>query len=208
MYKGLEMKTNEFFIPTTLAPLKRTLCLGAVITGLCFGAVLPSSVNAQPAPGMSMGGEQGMGMHDMHDMHDMNAMHPGPMNPAKLEKIWQHRMEHFEAHMAMMKKRLEITSAQEAAWNQFVTAMRPTAKPEQMALSPGQWHETMQLKAPERMEKMIAMHESRHAQMLVHMQQHLEAVKAFYPQLSDSQQKLFDKLSAHPWGRRAGWQHP
>ena len=58
------------------------------------------------------------------------------------------------------------------------------------------------------MEKMLAIHEARHAQMLANVHLHLEAVKAFYPQLSESQQSVFDKLNWHPRGKRASWQHP
>jgi hypothetical protein len=116
-------------------------------------------------------------------------------------------LERFDAHLERMKKRLELTPAQEGAWTQFAIAIRPS-KPGPAPLTPQQWRETMQLKAPERMQKMLAMHEARHAQMLANVHQHLDAVNAFYPQLSESQQSVFDKLDWYPRGKRASWQHP
>ena len=209
------MKTTLWFKPMRLNAFNCSLAFTAMMLGL--GATPASSVHAQPVPGMAMGGEPAMGvhemhamqgMHGMHGMHGMQGMHPGPMDPARLEKMWQHRLERFDAHMEQMKKRLELTPAQEGAWTQFVSAIRPSPKPGPALVSPQQWRETMQLKAPERMEKMLAIHEARHAQMLANVHLHLEAVKAFYPQLSESQQSVFDKLNWHPRGKRASWQHP
>jgi hypothetical protein len=199
------MKTTLLLKPMRLNAFNRSLAFTAMILGL--GAMPATSVHAQPVPGVAMTGEPAMGVHEMHAMQGMQGMHPGPMDPARLEKMWQHRLERFDAHLERMKKRLELTPAQEGAWTQFASAIRPS-KPGSVPLSPPQWRETMQLKAPERMEKMLAIHEARHAQMVANVHLHLEAVKAFYPQLSESQQSVFDKFDWPPRGKRASWQHP
>ncbi len=186
--------------PTRLSGFKAHWGCFALI--LCLGLMQTQLSHAQAAPGMAGPGEPGMGMHGMQGMHH------GPMDPARMEKMWQRRMEHFDAHMAQMKKRLDITPAQEGAWGQFVLAIRPADHPEQRPMGPEQWKETMQLKAPERMEKMLAQIEAHHAQRLALMHQHLDALKAFYPQLSEQQQKVFDSISRHPMGKRPGWRHP
>jgi LTXXQ motif family protein len=143
------MKTTLLLKPMRLNAFNRSLAFTAMILGL--GAMPATSVHAQPVPGVAMTGEPAMGVHEMHAMQ---GMHPGPMDPARLEKMWQHRLERFDAHLERMKKRLELTPAQEGAWTQFASAIRPS-KPGSVPLSPPQWRETMQLKAPERMEKRV-----------------------------------------------------
>lgn len=201
-YKGLVMNNALFFKPTHSVGSRLHWVVSAFV--LVFGVFQAIVGHAQPAPNMGGAGEPGMGMHEMRDMH---GMHPGPMNPARLEHMWQQHVERFEAHMAQMKKRLEITPAQEGAWSQFVAATRPAGNPEHTPMTPEQWQEMRQLKAPERLEKMLAQHEAHHALMTAKMHQHLDAVKALYAQLSEEQQKIFDKISMRPMGKRGGWHH-
>ncbi len=199
------MNNALFFKPNRSVGLGHHWVVPAFV--LVFGVFQALAGHAQPAPNRGGVGEPGMGMHEMRDMHGMHDMHPGPMNPARMERMWQQHVERFDAHMAQMKKRLEITPAQEGAWSQFVAATRPAGKPEQTPMTPEQWQEMRQLKAPERLEKMLAQHEAHHAQMTAKMHQHLEAVKALYPQLSEEQQKVFDNISMRPMGKRGAWHH-
>jgi periplasmic protein CpxP/Spy len=202
------MQHSSLTQPNAWVSFKRVWVTTAALTALSILSFQANGVYAQPAPGMPMGPGAGMAMHEMHRMNDMPPMHMAPMDPARQEKMWQRHLQHFDNHMAEMKKRLEITPAQEGAWSQFVSALRPSDKPEPMAMGREQWREMMQMKAPDRMEKMLALQEARHAQRSAKMHQHLEALKALYPQLNETQQKMFDKMSAHMGGRRQGWHHP
>ncbi len=144
----------------------------------------------------------------------MERMHPGmmgegpwagPHSKEQLERMWAKRVERFDRRQADFKSRLRITPAQEAAWTQFVQAIRPPQTPPQPPMDRDQMRAIMQLSAPQRMEKMMALHEQAHAQMSQKMHDRLEAVKVFYPQLSPEQQKEFDRFTMHHnrmhWGR-------
>ena len=49
-------------------------------------------------------------------------------NPREADRRAERRAERHAKHMADLKQRLQITSAQEGAWNQFVSAMQPPAR--------------------------------------------------------------------------------
>jgi len=95
--------------------------------------------------------------------------------------------------LAALKQKLELSAAQEAAWNAFVAASeRPGA-------GKGPMREDFDtLTTPERLERMEKHAEARRA----HMAGRIEATKAFYAQLTPAQQKVFD-AEAMP-SRRGG----
>ena len=103
---------------------------------------------------------------------------------------------HAERHakrMADLKQRLQITRTQEGAWNQFVSAMQPPARPPE----PGaDRHAFERLTTPERLDRMQAMHAERQNRMAARNQ----AIKQFYGQLSAEQQKVFDQQTARGHG--------
>ena len=129
----------------------------------------------------------------------------GPHSKEQLDRMWAKRIERFDRRQAEFKARLKITPAQESAWTQFVQAIRPPQARPQSEMDREQMRATMQLNAPQRMEKMMAHHEQVQAQMNQKMHERLDAVKAFYPQLSAEQQKEFDRFTMHHnrmhWGR-------
>ena len=49
-------------------------------------------------------------------------------NPREADRRAERRAERHAKRMADLKQRLQITSAQEGAWNQFVSAMQPPAR--------------------------------------------------------------------------------
>ena len=111
-----------------------------------------------------------------------------------------------EKRQAELKAKLNLTAAQEPAWNSFVLAMKPPAKPVPQPLD----REALaKLPTPERIEKMNAQHEANFTAMQTHMKQRGEAAKQFYAQLTPEQQKVFDAETvppAHPMmgsGRKA-----
>lgn len=94
-----------------------------------------------------------------------------------------------EKRQADLKAKLHLTAAQEPAWNSFVQAMKPPAKPVAQSLDRDA---LAKLPTPERIEKMNAQHEANFAAMQTQMKQRGEAAKQFYAQLTAEQQKVFD----------------
>jgi periplasmic protein CpxP/Spy len=150
-----------------------------LIAALLAGAGL--SANAQPGPGMHGGGP--MGQHQR-------------MDPARMQ-------ERVAARQADLKAKLNLSPAQEGAWNAYLAAMQPPAGPG-MRMGPDnrqKMHEEMQqLSTPERIDRMNALK----AQRDVEMAKRQAATKNFYAALSPEQQKVFD---ANTMGRGHGDRH-
>lgn len=108
----------------------------------------------------------------------------GRMDPAKMQ---QKRA----AHTAELKAKLNLNSAQESAWAQFVAAMQP---PADAGMKAGREdHQKMReqwkpLTTPQRIDRMNAMKTERDAQM----RKRTDATLAFYIALSPEQQQVFD----------------
>ena len=118
-------------------------------------------------------------------------------NPREAERRAERRAERHAKRMADLKQHLQITSAQEGAWNQFVSAMQPPAHPPE----PGaDRHALERLTTPERLDRMQAMHAERQNRMAARNQ----AIKQFYSQLSAEQQKVFDQQTARGHGPEHG----
>lgn len=107
---------------------------------------------------------------------DPMTAHHARMDPAKRDAM-------MARHMQRMHDKLKIQPSQEAAWKTFAASMKPMGMPPQPAAADAK------LSAPERMEKMMQAHQ----QM---QQQHLEALKTFYKQLTPEQQKIMDQMHA------------
>jgi Spy/CpxP family protein refolding chaperone len=102
--------------------------------------------------------------------------HHGRFDPARMQ-------ERLAKRQAAMKQKLQITPAQESAWNAYTVAMKPPAdftRPER--------GEFEKLTTPERIDRMRAMHAERAAEM----DKRGEAVKSLYAVLSPDQKKVFD----------------
>lgn len=95
-------------------------------------------------------------------------------------------------HLAQMKNKLHLTTAQTPAWEAFSKTIN--TMPERM----GDMRESSvmeKMTTPERLEKMGAMHEVHMTAMQSHMKERHEAVLTFYNQLNPDQQKIFDAQS-------------
>ncbi len=102
--------------------------------------------------------------------------HSGRFDPARMQ-------EHFARRQAALKQKLQLTPAQEGAWNAYLAAMKPPAdfsRPE-----PGEFE---RLTTPERIDRMRALHTARAAAM----DRRADATKTFYAALSPDQKKVFD----------------
>ena len=130
----------------------------------------------------------------------------GPVSKAGCEA--RHGQKHhanWEArragHLAELKEKLKLAPEQEAAWKAFTGASQPG-----MRLMGGDrkamQDEFEKLNTPQRLDKMLAMSETRRARMV----ERAEATKAFYAQLSPVQQSVFDAETMPR--RHEGHRHP
>lgn len=88
-------------------------------------------------------------------------------------------------HLATLKEKLKLAPNQEAAWNAFTAASQGgTREPGSEAMR----DDFAKLSTPERLERMQARAEMRHARMTARV----ETIEAFYAQLTPEQQKVFD----------------
>lgn len=110
---------------------------------------------------------------------------------------WQeHRLEHFQQHQDKLHTMLQLTAAQENAWNTYQTQI----KPDQSKAERPDPAEISKLTTPERLDKMEALDKERDNRMA----QRAKATRTFYAQLNDAQKKVFDENAfphhphAHP----------
>jgi periplasmic protein CpxP/Spy len=94
-------------------------------------------------------------------------------------------------YLEMLHEKMKITPQQEAAWKAFNEATAPTPRPP-MQIADAR-NDKDNLTAPQQLEKMIAHHKERQAEM----EKHLSALKNFYAVLSPEQQKIFDEAHRH-----------
>lgn len=139
------------------------LLIGATMSVMAFGAVAQGGAASQ--------GEQAGRHHMSGDGHHKR------MDPAKFK-------ERMAQRQAELRQKLNLTPAQEPAWNAFTAAMTPPdfgKRPDRAEME--------KLTTPERMERKL----QRMQQMQAHMGKRLEAVKAFYAQLTPEQRTTFDE---------------
>jgi len=109
------------------------------------------------------------------------AQHPGFRQH---KHDWQAMFDH---HMAKFKVQLQLGPQQEAAWNQFIAAMRPPAERPAAPVIPAMEKMT----TPERIDALKALRARRDAEM----EQRATATKTFYASLNEPQRKVFDQES-------------
>lgn len=104
-----------------------------------------------------------------HDGH-------GRFDPAKQQERMARRLEAF-------RQKLQLSPAQEGAWNAFVAGIKPAPmqRPDRA--------EFARLTTPERIDRMKQMQ----AQRMAQMDKRADATKTFYATLNPQQQKVFDE---------------
>ena len=106
--------------------------------------------------------------------------HPDACSHAGFNK--EKFMEHMQKREARLHDQLKLSAAQEPAWKAFTAKVKP---------APGEMpnhEERADLKAPERMERMV----ERMQQRAGRMTERVAAVKEFYAVLTPAQQNVFD----------------
>ena len=105
------------------------------------------------------------------------------MDPAQRQ---QRMAERHTQRMADLRAQLQITPAQEGAWNAYSAAMKPPAEAQRPRMNRT---EIEQLSTPQRIDRMQQFATERQARM----QRRGDAVKTFYAQLTPAQQKIYDE---------------
>lgn len=145
-----------------------------IVTAALLATLVGGAMAQTPSPAPS-GGPAAQRMH-MHGQGDKQGH--GRMDPAK-------RQEWANKRLGELKLKLQITPAQEGAWNAFAAAHQPPAtpmmRPDREAMA--------RMTTPERIDQMRAMRTQRNAEM----DRRLEATKSFYAALTPDQRKLFDE---------------
>jgi Spy/CpxP family protein refolding chaperone len=88
-------------------------------------------------------------------------------------------------HLSELKEKLKLSAKQESAWNAFASASKPAPQRGSKQAMRGEFEK---MSTPERLDKMQAMSEMRHARMA----ERSKAVKVFYAELSPEQRVVFD----------------
>ena len=123
--------------------------------------------------------------------------HHKRMDPTK-------RMERMRAHraqrMAALKQKLQLTPAQQGAWDSFAGAQQPPARPAGEARM--NRAEFAKMTTPQRLDRMQARQTERSAMFA----KRADATRSFYAALTPEQQKTFDTETMHfgPRGGHAG----
>ena len=131
----------------------------------------------------------------------MALMSHGPtqhrMDPSKMKELVAQRQ-------ADLKAKLTLSAGQEAAWNEYVTVMQPTADwgMRMDRENRQKMREEMQaLTTPQRIDRINAMKAQRDAAMA----KRGDATKTFYAALTPEQQKVFDDITLLRGGRQSGF---
>jgi hypothetical protein len=116
------------------------------------------------------------------------------MRPGMMQEHMQRRM---AQRQAALKQILQLTPAQEGAWNAWIASRQPSNR---QRPNPA---ELAQLTTPERIDRMRALRADR----IVQMDRRGDATKTFYAALTAPQQKAFDALVMQRMGGAMGGGH-
>jgi hypothetical protein len=108
--------------------------------------------------------------------------------------------EHMKQRAQKLHDALQLTGAQEQAWNGFVASMMPVHHD---GAKRGDFRGMANLQAPQRMRKMIELSRQRTAMM----ESRLSALDSFYSVLSPQQKKVFDEQTSHGMGGHGFGRH-
>jgi hypothetical protein len=111
---------------------------------------------------------------------------------------WERMREQRAQRLAALNQKLQLTPAQEGAWQSFSTASQPPARPPQRF----DRAEFAKLTTPQRLDRMQA----RQAERAERLAGRAAATRSLYAALTPEQQKVFDAESLH-FGPRGGHGH-
>lgn len=144
-----------------------------IVIGATMSVMALGSFGAIANEAASQGGPGAKARH----AHMSAEGHHKRMDPAKFQEKMAQRQ-------AELRQKLNITSAQEPAWNAFTASMTPPERGQRPDRA-----EMDKLTAPERMEKRL----QGMKQMEAHMTKQLNSMKTLYSQLTPDQRAVFDE---------------
>lgn len=167
------------------------------VMGLSASAQTPPAPAAGEGQGPAYGQAPGRGTGPMMGSQ-------GNFDPSRMQQRIERMQERMAQRLAAFKQRLQITPAQESAWNTWTAALKPAAS----AVPRPDRAEMARLTTPERIDRMRAVRAARAAEM----DRRGEATKTFYAALSPEQKKTFDTATARAGhrgmrGHHGGWFH-
>jgi hypothetical protein len=150
--------------------LKRRLLAAGLVAALGAGAI----AQAQTAPAAPASGPG----------HHMRGEHGQP-DPARMAEFRAKKEARMAKHLGELKQKLQVTPAQENAWNTWTGAMKPSQmqRPDRAEIE--------RLTTPERIDRMHALRAQRNAEM----DRKMDATKNFYSVLNPQQKQVFDTES-------------
>ena len=150
--------------------LHKSLLAAGLLAGIGLSAVAQTPAPATPAPQAQAQSQATPQRGDHRTMEQRKARH---------QETRQVRM---ERKLAALKLKLQVTGAQESAWNNWTTAMKPAQRqrPDRAAFAT--------MTTPERIDAMRTLRAARSAEM----DRRDEATKTFYGALGADQKKVFD----------------
>ena len=150
--------------------LHKSLLAAGLLAGIGLSAVAQTPAPAAAAPQAQAQTQAHPQRGDHRTMEQRKARH---------QEMRQVRM---ERRLAALKLKLQVTGAQESAWNAWTTAMKPAQRqrPDRAAFAT--------MTTPERIDAMRTLRSNRAAEM----DRRGEATKAFYAALGADQKKVFD----------------
>ena len=156
-----------------MALFSRTFVATAVLAALSLPALAQSTATNEAASAPTQTQTQTQ-VQTQPATAGVQTMRRAP-NRAKMQ-------ERMAQRQAALKHSLELSPAQEPAWNTFITSMQPGERPARL----GQLNrdEMQKLTTPERIERMRAQRAQRHAQA----DRRADAALAFYAELNPAQQ--------------------
>jgi protein CpxP len=122
-------------------------------------------------------------------------MTAGQADPALMQQHMAQRQERMAKRQAEFKQKLQLSPGQEAAWDSYVAALKPSGSFKRHDRA-----EFVRLSTPERIDRMRA----HRAERMAAMDRRDEATKTFYAVLTPQQKKAFDDATVRRGGRHHG----
>lgn len=168
------------------------------IAGASLGVQAQTAAPAAPA---AQHGQHGHGMSKEQRAAmraEWRALSP-EQRQAKMAEFRAKRLEMRAARQARLAEALQLTPAQQPAWEAFVASMTPKQKGDRAGQRLSK-EQRAALSAPQRLERRIAMQKERTARM----EARLQALNSFYGVLTPEQRKVFDEQQQRRGGRHHG----
>jgi curli biogenesis system outer membrane secretion channel CsgG len=116
-------------------------------------------------------------------------------DPARMQQHMAQMQQRMAKRQAEFKQKLQLSPGQEAAWDTYVAALKPSGN-----FKRGDRAELARLTTPERIDRM----RTHRAERIAAMDRRDDATKTFYGVLTPDQKKVFDDTTAKRGQHRQG----